>query len=188
MPEASVRTPMLRTNALIPERSANSLKRTERSSRAISPVSAPAIIHPMIRIARKPMILGIAPRNRARAAATEVMTAWPQSYTAVVVISSSFRGATRRHPTRRAHCKTQNAKCVPGGHGVPQHLWRLGATAGAAPAKTVGTASSPQGKAAGCRTVRRLDQRRYSYYSWHHSCSYLPRHATVPSLAHRRKE
>ena len=78
-PAESVSTPILATKSAKPERSARLLNLTERNS-ATTPFSiAEAMIQPTMTITRKPKIFGMAEKNSAIAAASEVIIAALQS-------------------------------------------------------------------------------------------------------------
>ncbi len=74
-PEASLRTPIFRTNPLKPELWARSLKRMARNKAATAEASNPAMNQPMIRITRKPTMRGIAAKNKLRAVVSDVIRA-----------------------------------------------------------------------------------------------------------------
>ena len=72
---ASVFRPILLTKPCKPERFARSLNFIVRKIAATVAASAPAISHPMIRITKKPMTRGIAPRNMLRAVPRDTVRA-----------------------------------------------------------------------------------------------------------------
>ena len=91
MPAGSTSTFILETKPPNPERSAKSLKRTRRSTTASPRSISDARNQPTTRMIAKPMIFGIAERNRAIAAASDVIMAEPQSVIAVCMCGSRKR-------------------------------------------------------------------------------------------------
>ena len=89
-PAASVCSPSCCTKPLRPARCARSLNLTARRTDETTLARAAAMSQPMMRMSRKPITFGMAPRNRARAAVSEVMTAVPQSVTGATAVGIPF--------------------------------------------------------------------------------------------------
>ncbi len=79
MPAVSVPVPILLTKSASPERLARSLNFTARRTAAMPFSTSPERNQPTTTINAKPMIFGIADRNIASAAASDVIIADPQS-------------------------------------------------------------------------------------------------------------
>src|SRR5215207_6992651 len=64
-----------------------------RSNAATPAARTPEIIQPMMRITRKPIIRGMAPKNRLSAVASEVVSAAPQASISIVFLTFQLDSA-----------------------------------------------------------------------------------------------